>query len=543
MNNSESFRITSNFVIWTLVAICFARIINVVSKDGETPFLSANDRSRWSTVAVLLDDRTFALDSVMERRDKLGRSRPWYSIDMVKHADSKGDEHYYSSKPPLLTILYTGVVWVVMVLFQARLSEQPLLVGRASLLLLNLLPMIAWWFWWRAEIVSRVQELWHRWFLLLAGLFATFLTTMVVTLNNHLHAAFCSTFCIAWMHDLLKRRRGEPASGSLYFACIGLFAGLTVVCELPALAWAAIIPLAMFDRRSWFADWSLYLVGLVPVLGLSVLANWYVHGDWQPPYVHREVLGQLELSLPKKDLSLDSVDDLTVEQKSELLEHLVAVEVAQKLGLEDGFRLAPARRLNTLTLFGISSTTKQSTRIAVTLNDESIELHRWNDWYDYPKSYWLPGQKKGVDLGVESPIKYAFAALFGTYGIFSLSPIYMLIFPGLYCIAKSGSFERNRIAWAIAITSFVCILFYLRRDQLDRNFGGVCCGFRWQFWLIPGWLWLCIANFEAIEKVTAWQAKWLYGLSLLLLLVSIFSAWFAASNPWQYPWIYQWFNR
>ena len=39
----------------------------------------------------------------------------------------------------------------------------------------------------------------------------------------------------------------------------------------------------------------------------------------------------------------------------------------------------------------------------------------------------------------------------------------------------------------MALTA-VGLTFYLSRPMIDRNYGGVSCGFRWMFWLTPLWL-------------------------------------------------------
>ena len=90
----------------------------------ERPFLSANDRSRWATVRSLVEYGTFAIDDVV--------SQPgWDTIDMVKHVGSDGQEHLYSSKPPLMAVLLAGPYWVIHRLTGATLAEFPYEIGRA----------------------------------------------------------------------------------------------------------------------------------------------------------------------------------------------------------------------------------------------------------------------------------------------------------------------------------------------------------------------------------------------------------------------------
>ncbi len=69
-----------------------ARICSARSRDGHTPFFSANDRSRWLMISALVDEGTYAIDGVLQRPG-------WKTIDMVRHAGRDGQLHYYSSKP------------------------------------------------------------------------------------------------------------------------------------------------------------------------------------------------------------------------------------------------------------------------------------------------------------------------------------------------------------------------------------------------------------------------------------------------------------
>src|SRR5947209_5619129 len=115
-----------------------ARIARVDSADPKspTPFLSANDRSRWAAIRALVDEGTFAIDDIIF--DERGnRVRGWHSIDVVKHRGPDGRQHYYSSKPTLLTTLLAGEYWLVKTLTGATLADQPFYVGRIMLVLTN----------------------------------------------------------------------------------------------------------------------------------------------------------------------------------------------------------------------------------------------------------------------------------------------------------------------------------------------------------------------------------------------------------------------
>ncbi len=542
------FQSASHLLILTIIAISIARIVSVTASNGETPFLSANDRSRWSAVAALLEDQTFAIDRLLEKRDSKGRSRTWYSIDMVRHADDQGVERFYSSKPPLLSVIYAGITWPVTMIFQSRLSDYPLLIGRCVLAITNLLPMIWLWYWWRRTVLRDITDAWPRTILLLSGLFGTFLTTFIVTLNNHLHAAIFFAATIILIRQILSLPLGTAkAAGKILLT--GIFAGLTVMCELPSLAWAATIPLILFQRDHFLKTWSIYLAGLAPVLLAIVGMNWYAHGDWRPPYYHREALGKLLASVNNEQLATElkstGVQSITPEQAARLVATFDQELVKQELNATSFVAVEPARRESTMRLIALDAADQSmQRRFAVVIADGRFDIHAWNDWYDYPSSYWLAENKRGVDLGEASVAVYAWNSLLGHHGIFSLTPIFLLVIPGVWLSLRHDDAVTRRIVAGIAVVSTVCIVFYLARDQLDRNYGGVCSGFRWQFWLIPGWLYIACRAFQTTNATTKWwQSVWAKRLVEVCLVISIFSAWFAAANPWQHPWMYQLYLR
>lgn len=171
-------------------------------------------------------------------------------------------------------------------------------------------------------------------------------------------------------------------------------------------------------------------------------------------------------------------------------------------------------------------------------------MHRYtadkaDDWYDYTydrngrtiTSYWKNPQ--GVDRGEASPARYALHVLIGHHGIFSLTPIWLLSFVGMGVWLFHPTDARMRwMAAAIALVSLACILFYLVRPPIDRNYGGVTSGLRWLFWLAPLWL---LSMCPAIDFMA--KRRWTRGLSLLLLAASALSASYPTWNPWTQPWL------
>ncbi|MEZ6066182.1 MAG: hypothetical protein R3B90_10850 [Planctomycetaceae bacterium] len=87
----DSLRLLCLVIIGVSLTVSFARLLSVQQ------FASANDRSRWCTVAALVEEGTYAIDNVSRRPG-------WDSIDKVRH-----NEHFFSSKPPLFSTLVAGV--------------------------------------------------------------------------------------------------------------------------------------------------------------------------------------------------------------------------------------------------------------------------------------------------------------------------------------------------------------------------------------------------------------------------------------------------
>jgi glycosyltransferase involved in cell wall biosynthesis len=170
------------------------------------------------------------------------------------------------------------------------------------------------------------------------------------------------------------------------------------------------------------------------------------------------------------------------------------------------------------------------------------------NWYDYSitlpngrvlESYWRNPQ--GQDRGEPSAARYAWHALVGHHGIFSLTPAWLLAIPGLIALASrrggNGAGMRG-IARAIAAVSAVVILFYLARPPLDRNYGGMTSGFRWVFWLSPLWAASVVPAADALGRSRA--GRWL---ALALLGLSVVSVSYPTWTPWTQPWLQRWLEH
>lgn len=508
---------------WLLLAVCainVARIltVHVVVSKKPTPFLSANDRSRWSTIRTLGDHNTFIIDEVIFS-PKTGKSDPkWNSIDKVRHKSSDGKEHYFSSKPTLMPILLAGLYKCISAVTSWRLATHTFAVSQVMLILVNLLPWV--WLTWRMLrwIEVETADPFARGCLSIMAIGGTFLTTFVVTLNNHLHGAVGLVILID------QARLAAKSDAKLnQFMLAGLGAGFLAINELPALS-AITLAGALLVYFDWKKTLGGYALPILVFAAAAIGSNYIAHGSWKTPYAHRS-------DGPVVANFVALLSDYQAEQ--ELGDSILAA--AKEKGIELSKQARFLRRPSggwmvwdpvTQNRFAVHK------RAAGGEND--YELRAWDNWYEYEGSYWLPGAKKGVDVGEPLIWRYAFHCLFGHYGIFSLTPFWICSIVGAGIWLSGSSREHRVLAGAIVLVTLVCLTFYIFRPLEDRNYGGVSCGFRWAFWMIPAWLLLAIPGAEWLSK-----SKWGRGLLVIFIAGSLFFAWYNFANPWTHSWVYQ----
>lgn len=158
------------------------------------------------------------------------------------------------------------------------------------------------------------------------------------------------------------------------------------------------------------------------------------------------------------------------------------------------------------------------------------------DYYRYQGSYWLA--PRGIDAANERKWFYLFNLLLGHHGIFSLTPLFLLSFYGML--------QRKAVWPAVQrMTLFLSaglIVFYAFKTN---NYGGVCQGARWLFWLIPFWL---ISLAPVVDR--HFQSRKFRAFATTVLLLSLMSASHALGGnrdkgrpgPWSQSWIQIWMH-
>ena len=186
---------------------------NVKSSEG-SPLLCANDRSRWCTIRALGDDDSYEIDKIIADPetgefsfDQRKYNPFWATIDLVKHRDKDGEMHFYSSKPTLLPTmlgwLYKSIKWDT----GKNLTDDTFEVVRLMLLLVNVMPMALFLVLFAGILEVIAVSSFTRYTVLSFASFGTFMTPFMVTLNNHLPAAFSvGVSLFALVHILCRKK-------------------------------------------------------------------------------------------------------------------------------------------------------------------------------------------------------------------------------------------------------------------------------------------------------------------------------------------------
>ncbi len=251
----------------SLLIIVIAVSIHAAALFNAKPLQSANDRSRWCTVWSLVERGTFCIDEI--------RQRPgWDSIDIIHD-----DGHFYSTKPPLLTVIVAGITWCVSRITGWTLLADTHAITTVVLLFVNLLPFTVSLWLLNTLLERHARTDWCRYFVLSTAGFGTLLTPFLMTLNNHTVAAAGVMVAVFALMRLLSDE--VPHAGM--FALCGFAAVWTCANELPASAFALATFLLAWQRSprqtaGWYVPAA--LVPLVALLVTNVIAT----GSWQPTY-------------------------------------------------------------------------------------------------------------------------------------------------------------------------------------------------------------------------------------------------------------------
>ena len=277
IGGSRSLSAAEHIVILAATGLIFAAILQA------EPLQSANDRSRWSTVWSLVERGTFQID-------KIDHYAHWSTIDKVRYRTSESEPwHFYSSKPPLLSVIVAGFYAAERWTLGYGLFSDTTFVTRLLLLIVNGLP-----FWFAVRSLCRCliildTSLPVRMFVVAVAGFGSMLNPYLTTLNNHTPAAAAAMFALTAAVEMLASRSRTIASTAIIamsgraFVALGFFAALSVCFELPAalLGVLSFILAMRIDRRLTLTR---YVPAAVIPLAAFFITNWMATGGVKPFY-------------------------------------------------------------------------------------------------------------------------------------------------------------------------------------------------------------------------------------------------------------------
>ncbi|MBY0229517.1 MAG: hypothetical protein K2W96_09580 [Gemmataceae bacterium] len=198
------------------------------------PTFGSNDRSRWATIRALVDEGTFVIGKRVKWDDKgtdagIVFEDGFGTVDKVLHPERL---EYYSTKPPLLTLLAAAEYAALKKTLGWRMAEDRWLVVRAVLIAFNLLPF-ALYLLLMAGLVRRFSsEAFTLYYIAAAAAFAGMAWPFLVTFNNHVPATVAAALAV-WCAVRIALEDDAPR---WLWAVGGLASGFAFSCELPALS-------------------------------------------------------------------------------------------------------------------------------------------------------------------------------------------------------------------------------------------------------------------------------------------------------------------
>jgi hypothetical protein len=252
---------------WVASLVMLASLVLVLWNLQDASLENANTGSRYATIESLVDYGTFAID----------QSRYSRTIDKVKVGD-----HYYSSKPPVLSVYGAGVYWVYRALSGHTIAdyegEVVWVVSLATGWLSHAVLLV---------YLRRIGQLLFRRQLatlgmLIAAGFGYLGAGYATTLNNHSVAA---AFVVAGLYHVQRARRTE---GWRHWSYAGLWLGFVPSLDLPSTAFAVAFG-AYLLRRDWRRTLRCFVPAALPPFILGLVLNVVSTGSVIPAYLRAEL--------------------------------------------------------------------------------------------------------------------------------------------------------------------------------------------------------------------------------------------------------------
>ena len=257
----------------------------IVKKDGSEMIEKA--KKAWETIRVQLFSDQQAEEA--QEPEENAEYVPPVPSDAAPSGDEQSDQmtpgYLYSSKPPLLPTLmaipYAAMYWGSN--GKLSLEQEPFLVVRAMLVICNFLPLVFCWF-----LLSRLIDRfgttdWGRVFSMAFVCFGTFLSTFVITLNNHLPGVVSVAIAFYCVVRIVYDKKIQW----YYFAIAGFFGAFAVACEMPALLLCCLFGLWLLYHQ-WRRTLFIFAPAALLVAAAFFTTNYMAHKTPFPAYSHQD---------------------------------------------------------------------------------------------------------------------------------------------------------------------------------------------------------------------------------------------------------------
>lgn len=460
-------------VILVAAAIQLARIVQVPSPLGP------NDRSRWATIAALIETGDYSIGERTMNADGTYRdARAPVNIDILLDPSTK---RFYSSKPPLLPTLIAGEFIALRAVLGWESSTHGPYFLRTILATFNGVPVVALLFLLAATLALIRGDPRTKLLLVAVAAFGTFATTFVTTVTNHVPAvAGCALALYAAARIFVA-----DDNRARWYVLAGLGAGWTASQEIPA-AWLVVLLGLVFARKDMRAAAMYFLPACLVPLGAFWLTNALALGDPFFFYAPDAAWSKFEGSYWASQVGRAEREPSHLAY----LFHFVA-------GHHGVISLSP------WVWFAFAG-----------MAHEARDAERPHGWA-------LAGTVGFVLLC------FVLRLLHKSVGV--PMPLLLLAPVALALWITHRGRERPFSSLPLAATLPV-VAFYLVRTS---NYGGVTAGPRWLIWLVPLWI---VATVPVVDRALEKRSTTM--LLLFAVAASVFAASYVGINPWSDPWLY-----
>lgn len=269
----------------------------VLAAVGAKPYASAwNDGSRLASVESLVERGTFGIDESVFLRPELARGAlPYLPDNPASHTGTLDklliDGHWYSDKPPLVSVPLAAAYRALLMLGAPSPSERPdVFAWVITVLLSGVGYAVAVGCMWALGGHVGLSPKWRlAWLATFA--FATILPAYTRSANNHIaQLGAVAAVCVLLCRIADRWTEGRPAWGSLLAA--GFVAGFAYNLDFglgPPLVLAVLAAVAFRTRR--FLPVAACALGMLPPILAGHAINYAIGGDFiKPLNMHPEYL-------------------------------------------------------------------------------------------------------------------------------------------------------------------------------------------------------------------------------------------------------------